>query len=240
MISKLALLVIGNEILSGRIQDQNGPFLSAWLNALGADLERWVVLPDDRAAIAEEVQRCSGRFDAVLTTGGVGATHDDVTFEAVAAGLGLGICRHEGLERLIRQRHGIEPDPSWERMLELPEGAELVDDSGYPLIRVRNVFMFPGVPRFVRSKVEALGPFLHGRPRHVARLFLSVQEHQVAALLRTVDAEEAGVSIGSYPKFDGEDHLVEVVLESRTEADCRRVCERLEAGVDPNWLIRRG
>jgi len=240
VISKLALLVIGNEILSGRIQDQNGPFLSGWLDTLGADLERWVVLPDDRAAIAEEVARCAARYDAVLTTGGVGATHDDVTFEAVAAGLGLPVVRHQGLERLLRERHGIEPDPSWERMLELPEGAQLADDSGYPLIRVRNVFMFPGVPRFVRAKVHALAPFLQGRPRHVARLFLSVQEHRVAGLLRTVAAEESGVSIGSYPKFDGEDHAVEVVLESRAEADCRRVCARLEAGMDPSWLIRRG
>ncbi|MEM1025687.1 MAG: molybdopterin-binding protein [Myxococcota bacterium] len=240
MISKVALLIIGNEILTGRVKDQNGPFFAEWLADYGADLERLVVLPDTLHLIAEEVARSSLSFDAVLTTGGVGATHDDVTFEAVARGLGIGVARHAGLEELLRSRHGIEPDPAWDRMLQLPEGAELADDSGYPLIRVQNVFMFPGVPRFVRSKVNALAPFLHGRPRHVARLYLTVPEHQVAALLRDVDAAEPSVSIGSYPKFDDEDHAVEVVLESRSEPDCRRVQGLIEAGLAPGWLLRRG
>jgi molybdenum cofactor synthesis domain-containing protein len=233
------VLIIGDEILSGKIQDQNGPFLAQHLRERGVDLVRLVMVGDDVQAIASDVRDMAGRFDVVLTSGGIGSTHDDVTFEGVAAGLGLPVVVHDELVARIRSRTGAEPDPSWDRMVRLPQGSSLVDAEGYPLVRVQNVFVFPGVPRFLRAKMAALHPWLgSSAPYRVYRVFLQAAEPQVSQLLQRLDARHPEVKLGSYPKFEDEDHRLEITVESREDALAAAVRDELVAGVDPAWIVR--
>ncbi|MGF1509594.1 MAG: competence/damage-inducible protein A [Myxococcota bacterium] len=235
------VLIIGDEILSGKIRDENGPFLASYLRARGVDLLRMVMVGDDVPAIAADIRDMANRLDIVLTSGGIGSTHDDVTFEGVARGLGVALTRYQPLVDRLQQQYGVEPDPSWDRMVCLPEGAEMVDDLGYPLIRIENVFVFPGVPRFLREKVDGLVPWLGAEPPYqVHRVFLRAAEHQLSQLLMRLHAEHPEVKLGSYPKFGSEDHRVEVTVESRIAERAVEVRDAILAAVDPTWVVRVG
>ena len=144
--STAGILIIGNEILSGKVQDENAPYLLRELRTLGVDVERVHVIPDEIECIAEEVGRFSKAFRYVITTGGVGPTHDDVTMEGVARAFGLKLVRHVEMEKQLRDAlRGKEPNASQLKMTELPEGAKLVatKDLWFPLVTLQNVFIFP-------------------------------------------------------------------------------------------------
>jgi FAD synthetase len=242
VVSSAGVVVVGNEILSGKVQDLNGPFLTRELRACGVRLGRVAVLPDEVAEIAFEVGRMTGQFDHVITTGGIGATHDDVTLQGVADAFGLPLEPHAELVQMFVERTGEPPAGAAERLTLLPAGAELIRTGrpAYPLVRVRNVFIFPGVPRFLQQKFELLRPLLQGEPFHLRRLFLSVDEGRVADLLERLDRRFSNVDVGSYPKFDpGVDHAVEVTLESRNPEAADQVLAELEAELQADWIVRK-
>ncbi|MCO4745616.1 MAG: competence/damage-inducible protein A [Proteobacteria bacterium] len=213
-----AAIIIGNEILSGKFADENGPFLIERLRAIGVDLERIVVIPDVVERIAAEVRLAAGSFDYVFTSGGVGPTHDDLTLEAVARGLDTELEQREELVELIRS-FGMEITAASLRMACVPKGTELLQagPSRFPVIRCGNVFVLPGVPKLFRRKFEELAPLLVGIPIRTARLFTDEYETAIATRLNEADAQFPSVSIGSYPRFDEGAHHVMVTLESRDE-----------------------
>jgi molybdenum cofactor synthesis domain-containing protein len=215
-----AIAVIGDEILSGKYADENAPFLIGRLRAIGCDLRRIVTLPDEPEVLADELRRLLG-FDHVLTSGGVGPTHDDRTFEGVAGALGVPLELHPGLLALL-DRSGLAQTETNRRMCLVPRGAELVyGRSRFPVVRARNVWVFPGVPSLLRKKFDDVAEHFAGVPISTARRVTSGRELDVSAGLTAVSARFPGVAIGSYPRWDGDgtrERELVLTLESRDEA----------------------
>ncbi|MFN7146897.1 MAG: molybdopterin-binding protein, partial [Myxococcota bacterium] len=153
-----AVIVIGNEILTGKFADENGPYLVRRLRELGVDLGRIVVIPDVIEVIASEVRAASSTFDHVFTSGGVGPTHDDLTFPAIAAAFDRPLERNAALVKVIEERSKGPLTTAAYRMAEVPVGAELWWDGDvlFPLVVMKNVAIFPGVPSLFRLKFEAV------------------------------------------------------------------------------------
>jgi len=200
-----AVLVIGNEILSGRTRDANLPFLAAELNRLGIRLQEGRILPDEMDMIVEALSACRRRYDYVFTTGGIGPTHDDVTAAAVARAFGVPLVRHPEAERRLRAWYPPEKiNEARLKMADVPQGAELIDNpvSVAPGFRIENVFVLAGIPEVARAMFETLRPQLAGGPPVVsATLRVFAPEGDVAAPLAEVQARHPEVEIGSYPFY---------------------------------------
>ena len=211
------VVIIGNEILSGKFADENTPWLVHRLRALGCDLMRVSVIPDDLAEIAAEVAAQSARFDWVFTTGGVGPTHDDLTFAGIARAFGLPLHHHPELTAILRARLGAGCNEAALRMAEVPEGSDLWWDGGviYPLVVTRNVCIFPGVPSLLKLKFDKVAHRFAGTPLSTRRLQTLQQESVIAACLDEAAGRWPGVAIGSYPRMDEVPMRVIVTLESR-------------------------
>ncbi|WP_203311447.1 MULTISPECIES: competence/damage-inducible protein A [Sphingomonas] len=201
-----ALVVIGDEILSGRTQDKNIAQLAAWLNVQGIRLAEVRVVPDRQDAIVEAVNVLRARNDYLFTTGGIGPTHDDITVDAIAAALGLPVVHHPDamatLEAYYASRGGLTEARA--RMARVPDGASLIPNrvSGAPGIRIGNIFVMAGVPHITAGMLDALtGTLEGGRPVVSGTIGCWVAESEVADLLRDAERTHAGVAIGSYPFF---------------------------------------
>src|SRR5579885_1203583 len=162
------LVVVGNEILSGKVVDTNAPFLARELRALGVELRRIVTIPDDLEEIAAAVREFAARYDVVFTSGGVGPTHDDVTIAGVARGLGRAVVRHPVIESRIREFYGEKVNAARLKMAEVPEGTELIVDGrlGFPTIKCENVYVLPGIPELFEQKFLALRDRFAAAPSH--------------------------------------------------------------------------
>ena len=201
-----ALVVIGDEILSGRTQDKNVAQVAAWLNVQGIRLAEVRVVPDVEEAIVEAVNALRARNDYLFTTGGIGPTHDDITVDAIAAALGVGVVHHPQavavLERYYASRGGATEARL--RMARVPEGADLIPNrmSGAPGIRIGNIFIMAGVPHITAGMLDALTGTLEGGQPVISRTIgCWVPESEVADVLRETERAHEGVAIGSYPFF---------------------------------------
>jgi molybdenum cofactor synthesis domain-containing protein len=201
-----ALLVIGDEILSGRTQDKNVAQVAAWLNVQGIRLAEVRVVGDREDAIVEAVNALRARNDYLFTTGGIGPTHDDITVDAVAAALGVGVEIHPEaraiLERYYESRGGL--NAARLRMARVPVGAELIPNrmSGAPGIQIGNVFLMAGVPSITAGMLDALtGTLEGGQPVLSETVGCWVAESEIADLLRETERVHEGTAIGSYPFF---------------------------------------
>ena len=226
-----AILIIGNEVLSGKVEDANTPFLCRELRALGVDVRRIAVISDEVPAIAAEVVAMSAAHDLVFTAGGVGPTHDDVTIEGIAAGFGVGVLRHPRLEGLIRHFYKDklkEPDL---KMAEVPEGAELLSMEGlaFPIVVMRNVYIFPGIPEILRRKFGVIRERFRDEPFHLRRVFVRVGEGSLADHLRAVLREHPTLLLGSYPEMNNPEYQVKLTLESRDPDTVERATQALLA-----------
>lgn len=201
-----ALVVIGDEILSGRTVDKNVAQLASWLNVQGIRLAEVRIVPDVESAIVEAVNALRARNDYLFTTGGIGPTHDDITVDAIAAALGVPAVvhpeAHATLEAYYATRGGLTEARL--RMARVPQGAELIPNamSGAPGIRHGNIFILAGVPHIAAGMLDALTGTLEGGLPVLSRTVGAwVAESEVADLLRDTQRAYAGVSIGSYPFF---------------------------------------
>ena len=238
-----ALLVVGSEVLSGKVQDENGPYLARRLRALGVELTAMHVLPDRVDAIVEALLLEHRRVDWVLTSGGVGPTHDDVTLPAVARALGVPLLRDERVVENLRRWHARHHDgaPLPEaalRMAELPAGTELLGDPDFPTLVVSRVVMLPGVPSFLRHQFEQVADRLGGAPYHLVCLYLAWGEDLLAHPLGAVAEAHAEVEIGSYPRFDGADHRVRVTVEGRDRAAVLAATQAILSRIPPSAVVR--
>jgi molybdenum cofactor synthesis domain-containing protein len=225
------LVVVGNEVLSAKVQDENGPWAARRLRELGVELLAIHTLPDRVEEIAETVERVRRRADWVFTSGGVGPTHDDVTVPAVARALGRPVARSaelvESLRAMHRRHHGgAEAPDATLRMADVPQGTRLLGDPSFPTLVAENVVMLPGVPRFFRFQFDGIAHLLAAPPFRLASVFVSWEEDRIAPLLDGVARAHPEVEIGSYPRFDDADHRVKVTVEAK---DAARVAAALAA-----------
>lgn len=218
---RLAIVVIGNEILSGKVEEQNARFAIGFLRSIGADLERICTIADSRSAIAREVRYCSDSFDWVITSGGVGPTHDDLTYEGVAEAFGVGLREHDRVAAMLESYFGSKLTHDHLRMARFPEGSdvEFFPNLPIPLVRRHNVYVLPGIPQFFHRALECLGSRFAGQPVVVREVFCTQDEGEIAAALRTIQQEFADLQLGSYPSFDGDGRVtVRITIEGRDRA----------------------
>ena len=237
----VAALIIGDEILSGKVRDANSELIIELMRDLGVELSRIVTMSDDEREIAREVRFCAERFDAVITSGGVGPTHDDRTVAAVARAFGVGIERNPDLERMIRTWWGDRFNEAALSMADIPEGSTLLysSDGNMPLVVCRNVYLLPGIPRLFAAKIGALREVLTGEEHTDASLYLSSDESAVAEILSQVDESFPEVKIGSYPLHEScEDHQVWVTVEAHTPDEVNLAVDRLLELLPPEQVVR--
>lgn len=239
-----AIVVIGDEILSGRTQDRNIAQIASWLNDQGVRLSEVRVVPDDLQRIGEAVNDLRTRHDYLFTTGGIGPTHDDITVDAIAAAFGVPVILHPRaraiLETYYRDRPGGLTDTRM-RMARAPQGAELIDNpsSGAPGLRMDNVFILAGVPAIAGSMLAALtGTLEGGKPVVSVTVGTRAPESEVADLLRQTEESHPGVAIGSYPFFRdgryGANFVIRSVDEELAHQTGRDLSNRLKlAGFEP-------
>jgi molybdenum cofactor synthesis domain-containing protein len=201
-----ALCIIGDEILSGRTQDKNISQIALWLNIQGIRLKEVRVVPDVEDAIVEAVNILRERNDYLFTTGGIGPTHDDITVDAIAKALGVGVVHHPEASAMLHhyyeKRGGITEARL--RMARVPEGADLIPNrmSGAPGIRHGNIFIMAGVPSITAGMLDALtGTLEGGAPLLNQTVGCWVAESEIADMLAQVEKTHNGCQIGSYPFF---------------------------------------
>jgi molybdenum cofactor synthesis domain-containing protein len=232
------LVVIGDEILSGRTQDRNIAQIGTWLNLQGIRLAEVRVVPDERAKIVAAVNALRDACDYLFTTGGIGPTHDDITVDAIAAALGVAVVVHPKaramLEGYYAGRGGLTEARL--RMARVPEGAELIENrmSGAPGIRHGNIFILAGVPHIATLMLEALsGQLEGGRPLLSRTIGCWAPESEVADLLGETERAHEGCQIGSYPFFKdgrvGANFVIRSADEGGLEACASDLIGRLEA-----------
>jgi len=211
------ILIIGNEILSGKVQDTNSPYLCRELRALGVDVERIEVIPDDVDTIARDVRRMSQAYDFVFTSGGIGPTHDDLTMEGVARAFSTPIERSESIVGRLQRAVAGDLNDSQLKMADVPKGASLVDvgDLWFPVVIFENVHIFPGIPELLRKKFESIRQRFKGVPILLKRVYVKRRESEIAESLNDLLGEFPELMLGSYPKIHEESFRVLLTLESR-------------------------
>lgn len=222
-----AALVIGNELLTGKVQDANVAVLAKDLFALGISLRRVVFCPDEVETIVEDLNTLRAAHDWVFTSGGVGPTHDDVTLCAVARAFGESLVRSPEIEELLREFLGERCGERHLRMADVPESSELVcaARARWPALRVGNVFVLPGLPEIFRRKMPILREHLTGGIPFVSRAVgTRSDEGDLADLLERLSDAHPEVAIGSYPRWNEGDARVIVTFDGR-------VPERVEHAV---------
>ncbi|MBI4617034.1 MAG: competence/damage-inducible protein A [Planctomycetes bacterium] len=234
-----ALLVIGDEILSGKVEDTNSKVLIRELRRMGVSLRRIWTLPDHVEEIAHAVRDTASRFDHVFTSGGIGPTHDDVTMAGIARALGKRVVRHPDVARSIEAYFGNRTNEMLFRMAEIPEGAELLllVDGLLPLFRVENVYILPGIPELFERCFAAIAERFRGRPFHVSRVYTILDEAAIAELLDRTQRRFAEVAIGSYPQLAHPRYRVLVTLESRDPEALRVAADEILSGLPPESIV---
>jgi molybdenum cofactor synthesis domain-containing protein len=211
------IVIIGNEVLSGKTHDINSHFFCTELRQLGVEVQKISTIQDVIELIGDEVAKFSRSFDFVFTSGGVGPTHDDVTIDGIAQGFGLKVVRHPDIERRMRQRLGVEVNEARLRMANVPEGAELLATEALfaPIIKIRNVFIFPGIPRILQERFHAIKERFREAPFFLKNVYVKYGEGIIAAPMNEVVAKYPDLMLGSYPVLDVPEYRVKVTFESK-------------------------
>lgn len=235
-----AIIVIGNEILSGKVVDTNAAFLAKELRALGVTLHRILVIPDELETIAEAVRAYQPAFDIVFTSGGVGPTHDDITIAGIALGLGRRVVRDPWLEEKIREYSGAKIDAARLKMAEIPEGAELVFEGSlnFPIVRAENIYILPGIPELFREKFLAMKTRFAVDPYFMRVIYTRAVESSIAQYLNATLAAFPELQLGSYPKLKDPEYRVRVTLESKDQEYVNRAFDHLVAQFPPETIVR--
>ncbi|HVJ71022.1 MAG TPA: molybdopterin-binding protein [Sphingomicrobium sp.] len=227
-----AMIVIGDEILSGRTKDRNIGHLAEMMTAAGIDLREVRIVADAEDDIVAAVNALRACFTYVFTTGGIGPTHDDITVDEVAKALGVPVVIHPTaraiLERYYTDKGGLNEGRL--RMARVPEGAELIENkmSGAPGIRIGNLFLMAGVPHITAGMLDALSGTLEGgRPLVSVTVGAFAPESEVADILREAEQAVDGISIGSYPFFKDGRVGSNFVIRSEDSAKANAVAEQL-------------
>lgn len=241
-----AALVIGNELLSGKIADRNVVVLARTLRSCGVLLRRVVMALDELEALSDEVRALSQAHDLVLTSGGVGPTHDDVTVDAVARAFGVGVVREPSLEALLRLHYRERLTDDHLLMARVPEGARLLGGpsaagdrkSPWPAIVMRNVWLLPGVPEIFELKMQVLAAELErGSPFVTRAVRTTLDEGTLKAALDRVVAAHPEVEIGSYPTWSHPSYRTKLTFDGASEDEVVRARDALLASLPPESIV---
>lgn len=235
-----ALLVIGNEILSGKVEDTNSPFLARELRELGVDLERILTIPDDIETIAREVRAMSEAYDFVFTSGGIGPTHDDLTMDAIARAFDRKLELNQSMMERIERAQGSPPNDSQRKMAMIPAGSQVIDagDLWFPVVIVENVHIFPGIPKLLQKKFHSIRERFRGIPFQLRRIYVTRRESDIADQLNDLLVEFPDLMLGSYPRVEESDYRVLLTLESRDGDYLLRAQESLLARLDADAIFK--
>lgn len=230
------VLIIGDEILSGRTQDANLKFLGTRLATLGIRLGEARVVPDIPEMIVTALNQCRARYTYVFTTGGIGPTHDDITTDCVAEAFGCRVVRHPDAETRLRAYYGDRTNDMRLRMANVPEhpDVELIDNhiSVAPGYRVENVFVLAGVPDVARAMFEAIAPTLTGGPPVYSQsVDAHVREGEIAERLAQIQNEHRNVAIGSYPFMRNDKLGTSIVARSTDKAEIAAALAKVAAAM---------
>ncbi|PHS79601.1 MAG: competence/damage-inducible protein A [Rhodospirillaceae bacterium] len=230
------VLVIGNEILSGRTQDANIHFLGGELTALGIQLAEVRVIPDDEGEIIEALNHCRAKYDYVFTTGGIGATHDDITAACVSKAFGLAFELHPEANRILLDHYGDKANTARMRMAIMPRGAELIDNpiSKAPGFKVENVYVFAGVPSIARAMFDSVRQSLKGGAPLVVQTVstIGLSEGMIGEDLRVLQDQHSGVDIGSYPFLKMGGFGVNLVVRGEDKQAVKLACADLKTLIE--------
>ncbi|HSC60028.1 MAG TPA: molybdopterin-binding protein [Rhizomicrobium sp.] len=231
-----AILVIGDEILSGRTQDTNTNHIARFLGAMGIDLRECRVVPDVEEEIMAALNVLRARYTYVFTTGGIGPTHDDITADAVAKAFGVGIDYHPEAMALMAARYKNPEDfnEMRKRMARIPDTATLIKNSvsTAPGFQIGNVFVMAGVPMVMKAMLEELSPRLkRGAVVQVATIEAHLPEGQIAAALAQIQSGHKTVSVGSYPFYREGGPGTQLVVRGRDAAEVEAAASEIEAAV---------
>lgn len=238
------IIIVGDEILKGHTQDTNTYFLCRTLRSLGVQVCRVSVVPDEVATIASEITSFSKRFTHVLTAGGIGPTHDDVTFEAVALAFGEELKPHPELQAATKTLGG----EGWEKLSMVPSSARLHYGTDprtghpfrFPLVSVRNVYLFPGIPELLRRVLEGLkGLFQNTAVQfHLKELYVAASEGSIAPILSEAQAHfGCRLSLGSYPDWSSNYFQVKLIIDSEEKEPLEECLAYLTARLPQGSLV---
>ena len=217
-----AILIIGNEILSGRTQDTNTSTLATWLNSIGVKVGEVRVIPDIEKTIIDTLNTLRTTYNYVFTTGGIGPTHDDITAESVSKAFGLKYEIHKEAYKILEAYYKPgEFNEGRQKMVWMPENAELIlnPTSGAPGFNVKNVFCLPGVPSILKSMLGGLkNKIVGGEPVISHTISLRTVESEIAKSLTKIQNNNTDVEIGSYPFFQAGKLGVSIVLRSESQS----------------------
>lgn len=213
-----ALVIIGNEILSGRTQDKNLAHLAVKLNEVGIQLREVRVVPDIESTIVATINECRAKFDYVFTTGGIGPTHDDITSASIAKAFGVKLHRHPDAEKALRAHYTAEQiNEARLKMADVPLGAELIPNavSTAPGFRMENVFVLAGVPKIMQAMLDAILPHLKGGATVLSvSITTNLPEGAIAQGLTDIQSRYPDIDIGSYPMYERGNLSTTLVLRS--------------------------
>lgn len=209
--------------------DTNSVFLCQELRTLGVTVQRIHIVPDDIIQIAEDVRLFSQRFDVVLTSGGVGPTHDDVTMEGIALGLQQKLVVNPIFESLIRGGYGMKTRPEHLKMALIPEDSELIQggEFWFPVIRVGNVYIFPGVPEILRFKFKTVRAVFQDTPFFRAQIFVDCDEGEIAEILHRTVQSFPELHLGSYPTMSSTEYKIKLNLDAKDKTCVLNAFNRL-------------
>ena len=236
-----AAVIIGNEVLTAKVVEQNGAHLIRRLRERGVPLRSVQLVPDEIDAIVEALTLARRNARWVITSGGIGPTHDDVTVRAVAMALGRQVVRLASMEQLIKDHYADRLSPEALRLADAPEGAELILQAGtwYPVLSCDGVFMLPGVPDLFRAQLEAVLARVEGKPVFIKTLFVSDAEADIAGVLDRVALTMPEVSIGSYPTFNrAAGYKVMLTVEAAEATPVEKAVGRLTAELPAGTILR--
>ena len=231
---KVSLLLIGNELLTGKIVDSNGTYAVKKLAALGATVVELRVVRDDVAAIADSIRELRERSDWVLTSGGIGPTHDDLTMQAVARSFDVALEHRPELQDHIDTYFGEDEERHrvWSRMACVPAGCDLIREDGmfWPVYRMQNVYVLPGVPQIFVRQFDRIAEEFRGAERELVVVYVTVGEGRIAEPLTAATNMFQDTAFGSYPVMDNAEFRTRITVESDSSEELNEavswLCER--------------
>ncbi len=243
MMSKIrtaGIVIIGNEILSGKVQDVNSYYLASELRDLGVDVNKIIVIPDDIETIALEVAEFSNEYDYVFTSGGVGPTHDDVTMAGIAKGFDVTLIEHPEIKKILITKYNHLVNSALLKMTLVPEGSKIdfSENLRFPVISFKNIFIFPGIPEYIRNKFHFIKEKFRSSAFYLKKIYLNCYESNIAEPLNSVVENNKSVTFGSYPVLGKDDYSVMITAEAKSESALLRALDELLTELPENVLVR--
>ncbi|MDH4028268.1 MAG: molybdopterin-binding protein [Nitrospirota bacterium] len=234
------IIIIGNEILSGKVHDVNSHFLACELRGLGVDVRRISVIPDDIEIIGREALDFSGKYDYVFTSGGVGPTHDDVTMEGIAKGFNVSLVEHPEIRKILLSKYSGPANSSVLKMTFVPEGSRIDynENSRFPVVSFKNIYIFPGIPDYIKNKFYLIKERFRTSAFYLKKVYLNCHESDIAETLNRVVESNRDVTFGSYPVIGKPEYRVMLTAEARSDSPLKKALDELLREIPGNLVVR--